>query len=95
MKEILKKKERNVHISKEEFCSDVEILFDELKNSYGAYDYFGEEAFLNAKQAILEKAHTDYDFETLESFMIEEFSKFIKDGHFSINGKNVFIQSKK
>ena len=33
-------------------------VFDELKNSYGAYDYFGEEAFLNAKQTILEKANT-------------------------------------
>ena len=67
MKEILKKKERKC-VNKEEFCYDMEVLFDELKNSYGAYDYFGEEAFL-----------------------IEEFSKFIKDGHFSINGKNVFI----
>lgn len=95
MKEILKKKERNVNISKEEFCSDVEVLFDELKNSYGAYDYFGEEAFLNAKQAILEKANGAYDFETLETFMIGEFSRFIKDGHFSINRKNVFVSQRK
>ena len=90
MKEILKKKERKC-VNKEEFCYDMEVFFDELKNSYGAYDYFGEEAFLNAKQAILEKANSEYEFERLEAFLIEEFSKFIKDGHFSINGKNVFI----
>ena len=42
MKDILKKKERKC-VSKEEFCYDMEVLFDELKNSYGAYDYFGEE----------------------------------------------------
>ena len=91
MKVILQKRERDVSISKEAFCSDIEVLFDKLKNSYGAYDYFGEAAFLNAKHSILEKANTEYDFETLESFMIEEFSKFIKDGHFSINGKSVFV----
>ena len=82
MKAILQKRERNTSVSKEEFCSDIEVLFDELKNSYGGYDYFGEDVFLNAKHAILEKANTEYDFETLESFMIEAFSKFIKDGHF-------------
>lgn len=91
MKAILQKRERNTSVSKEEFCSDIKVLFDELKNSYGGYDYFGEDAFLNAKHAILEKANTEYDFEILESFMIEEFSKFIKDGHFSINDKCVFF----
>ena len=95
MKTILKKRERNVNASKEEFCSDIEVLFEELKNSYGGYDYFGEEAFLNAKHAILKKANEAYDFEKLESFMMEEFSKFVKDGHFSINGKNVFISERK
>ena len=38
MKEILRKKNRNSNIDKAEFVSDIEILFDELKNSYGAYD---------------------------------------------------------
>lgn len=94
MKEILKKKEKRC-VSKDEFCSDIEVLFDELKNSYGAYDDFGEEAFLNAKHAILKKANEEYDFEKLESYMIEEFSKFIKDGHFSISGKNVFVSPRK
>lgn len=95
MKAILQKRERNINVSKEEFCSDIELLFDELKNSYGGYDYFGEKAFVHAKQEILEKANTGYDFEALESFMIEEFSKFIKDGHFSISGKNVFVPQRK
>ena len=95
MKTILRKRERNAGLSKEEFCSDIEVLFDELKNSYGAYEYFGENAFLNAKDAILEKANRGYNFEELESFMIEEFSKFIKDGHFSINDKCVFLPLRK
>jgi hypothetical protein len=55
----------------------------------------GEAAFLNAKHAILEKANRGYNFEELESFMIEEFSKFIKDGHFSINDKCVFLPLRK
>ena len=95
MKTVLQKRERNTSVSKDAFCSDVEVLFEELKNSYGAYDYFGEDAFLSAKRAILEKANTEYDFETLEAFMIEEFSKFIKDGHFSINDKCVFVPQRK
>ena len=95
MKEILIKRIKNPNISKDEFVSDIEVLFQELKNSYGAYDYFGEEAFLNAKRAILKKADDEYDFEKLETFMIEEFSKFIKDGHFSISGKNVFVSPRK
>lgn len=95
MKVILQKRERDTSINIEAFCSDIEVLFDELKNSYGAYDYFGEEAFLNAKHAILEKANAEYDFETLEAFMTEEFSKFIKDGHFSISDKCVFVPQRK
>lgn len=94
MKEILKKRKKRI-VNKEEFCSDIEVLFDELKNSYGAYDYFGEEAFLEAKCAILEKANAEYDFEEMESFLFERFSKFIKDGHFSVNDKSVFVPQRK
>lgn len=90
MKEILRKREKDASISKEAFCSDIEVLFDEFKNSYGAYEYFGEEAFSNAKHAVLEKANTKYDFENLVSLLREELAKFIKDGHFSVDGKCVF-----
>lgn len=89
MKELIQKRERNANISKEEFVSDVEILFAELKNSYGGYDYFGEEAFLNAKQIILQSINEEYDFECAVNIMEKEFSKFIYDGHFSIDGRCV------
>lgn len=92
--EILQKRNRNANVSREEFILDMEVLFEELKNSYGGYDYFGEESFLNAKQAILHEIHTEYDFERVVSFMRDEFSKFIFDGHFSIDGKGVMSQKR-
>ena len=89
MKVILQKRDRNAKVSKEEFCFDMEVLFDELKNSYGAYDYFGEELFLQAKQTVLHAIEKEFKFEDAVSLLKSEFSKFIKDGHFSVDGKFV------
>lgn len=95
VKEILRKKNKNPNIGKAEFISDINVLFEELKNSYGAYDYFGEELFLQAKQNVLCGIEKDYHFEDAVSLLRDEFSKFIKDGHFSIDGKCVTVLERK
>ena len=53
MKELIIKKEKNTAATKAEFIADLDILFDELKNSYGGYEHFGEERFLLAKENVL------------------------------------------
>lgn len=86
MKELIIKKEKNISATKEEFFADVEVLFEELKNSYGGYEYFGEERFLLAKGKILERVSSQYTPETAISVLREELAAFIFDGHFSVDG---------
>lgn len=71
--------------TKEEFIEDVNILFDELKNSYGGYEYFGEERFLLAKENVLKQIENEYSFENAVSALREEFTAFIYDGHFTVD----------
>ena len=86
MKELIIKKEKNTAATKEEFIADLDILFDELKNSYGGYEYFGEERFLHAKENILKQIGNGYSFENAVSALREEFTAFIYDGHFKVDG---------
>ena len=86
MKELIMKKEKNTAATKEEFIADLDILFDELKNSYGGYEYFGEERFLLAKENVLEHVQKEYSLEAAISSLREEFTSFIYDGHFSVDG---------
>lgn len=86
MKELIIKKEKNTVATKEEFIADLNILFDELKNSYGGYEYFGEERFLLAKENVLKQIENEYSFENAVSVLREEFTSFIFDGHFTVDG---------
>lgn len=86
MKELIIKKEKNTVATKEEFIADLDILFDELKNSYGGYEYFGEERFLLAKANIRKQIENGYSFENAVSVLREEFTSFIYDGHFRVDG---------
>lgn len=63
-----------------------EILFDELKNSYGGYEHFGEKRFLLAKENVLKQIENGYSFENAVSVLREEFTSFIYDGHFKVDG---------
>lgn len=77
------------NITKQEAKDDVEVAFNMLKYSYGAYEYFGgDEAFNKAKEDVLKKI----DLMTDEIIAIEDLQNaivkclnFIKDGHFRIN----------
>ena len=86
MKDLIIKKEKNVTATKVEFIADLDILFDELKNSYGGYEYFGEERFLLAKENIVKQLGNGYSFETAVSMLREELTAFIYDGHFAVDG---------
>lgn len=86
MKELIIKKEKNTAATKEEFNADLDILFDELKNSYGGYEHFGEKRFLLAKENVLKQIEDGYSFENAVSVLREEFTSFIYDGHFKVDG---------
>ena len=86
MKELIIKKEKNTAATKAEFIADLDILFDELKNSYGGYEHFGEERFLLAKENVLRQIENGYAFENAVSVLREEFTSFIYDGHFKVDG---------
>ena len=86
MKELIIKKEKNTASTKEEFIADLDILFDEMKNSYGGYEYFGEERFLLAKENVLKQIEKEFSFENAISVLREEFTSFIYDGHFTVDG---------
>lgn len=86
MKELIIKKEKNTAATKEEFIADLDILFDELKNSYGGYEYFGEERFLLAKENVRKQMENGYSFEHAISVLRDEFTAFIYDGHFTVDG---------
>ena len=85
MKELITKKDKNIMATKSEFIADLDILFDELKNSYGGYEYFGEERFLLAKENVLKQIENEYSFENAVSALREEFTAFIYDGHFTVD----------
>ena len=85
MKELIIKKEKNITATKEEFIADLDILFDELKNSYGGYEYFGEERFLLAKENVRKQMENGYSFEHAISVLRDEFTAFIYDGHFTVD----------
>ena len=86
MKTLFLKKEKKTAATRAEFIADLDILFDELENSYGGYEYFGEERFLVAKENVLKQIENGYCFEKAVSILREEFTSFIFDGHFSVDG---------
>jgi len=85
MKELITKKDKNTAATKEEFIADLDILFDEMKNSYGGYEYFGEERFLIAKENVRKQMEIGYSFEHAVFILREELTAFIYDGHFTVD----------
>ena len=84
-KTLLKKKEKNYNITKQQFVEDIECLFDVLKSSYGMYEYFGEDKFLNAQKDILQELRENF-FETADAIEIvkKHLYSFVHDGHFTV-----------
>lgn len=67
---------------------DIEVLFNSLQSSYGAYYYFGgDDAFESAKEAILKQCDEQKELTSnqLMKLLLEHLA-FIQDGHFSIFG---------
>lgn len=83
MERLLKKQALDPSVSKGGFRDDVDCLFDVLKEAYGLYDHFGEEAFLNARRRIMEELEP-FEFSEAVSGVKRVFSEFIRDGHFQI-----------
>ena len=59
MEQLLIKQSLNPLINRDQFIEDVECLFSVLKDSYGLYEFYGDERFLRAKTAILNNLCTD------------------------------------
>lgn len=71
--------------------SDVNFLFDSLRQNYGLYEYFGgEEVFEPARSRVLEqcKENKQMDASKLETLLVQELS-FIEDNHFILGSDNM------
>jgi len=89
MNPLLQKQEINYRVSREEFLSDMDSLFDVLRDAYGLYEYFGHDAFAAAKAKIVKGVNEGaFDAKRAISFTPAVFTSFIKDGHFRIGPGN-------
>lgn len=89
MNKLLIRQPINENVPINDFLEDIDCLFDVLKASYGLYDYFGEEQFLAAKSAIIQKIMSvPFEFEKAVSIVKDVFSSFIQDGHFQIGSSS-------
>lgn len=85
MNELLIKKDINLKISKEEFLEDIDCLFEVLQTSYGLYEYFGHERFVEARNTAIHRLdEAPFEVNNAVSILKYEFALFIKDGHFRI-----------
>lgn len=76
-------------LTAEQAIEDVTFLFEALYNCYSMYDYFGgTEIFDEAENRILEEieGREVITGEELQDLILKN-AAFIKDGHFSVNGK--------
>lgn len=90
MNQLLIKRALNHQVTKQEFCKDIECLFEVLRDSYGLYDYFGHKTFLTSKTEFFHRLDTeDFDLQTAIEQLKDVFSAFIRDGHFAINPNNI------
>lgn len=79
-----------------EAAEDANLIFKVLKDCYGAYYYFGgDEVFEKAKKQVLLDCETDGENLTVGSLreFIRTNLRFVKDGHFLINGEPVFSKA--
>lgn len=85
MNPLLQKQEINYRVSRKEFLSDMDSLFDVLRDAYGLYEYFGHDAFAAAKAQIVKGVKEGaFDAKKAISLVTVVFTSFIKDGHFRI-----------
>lgn len=88
MNKLLIKQDIHFQINKEAFLEDIDCLFKVLQTSYGLYDYFGPERFMEAQSAVVHRLDiVPFEAENAVSILKQELSSFIKDGHFSIGPK--------
>lgn len=78
-------------LSQQQILEDITYLFDAFHDMYGPYEYFGgAEVFNTVENEIKEEVK---EYETLQAKDLEELLlkrlQFIKDGHFSINKKDL------
>ncbi len=75
-------------LTRAEALEDVDLFFRALHYSYGAYYYFGEEAFQKAEDAIRAElaSYRTIKWEQLVSLMYSHLL-FVRDGHFVIAGR--------
>lgn len=94
MNKLLIQHSLNVHISKEEFVEDINCLFQNMKELYGMYEYYGNHVFDNAYNEIINTINNRSNFRFYESVeVIKQELAFIRDGHFHI-GEHKEITSK-
>ena len=78
-------------LSQQQILEDITYLFNAFHDMYGPYEYFGgAEVFNTVENEIKEEVK---EYETLQAKDLEELLlkrlQFIKDGHFSINKKDL------
>ena len=95
MKELIVKRQKNMDATKAEFVVDLDILFSELKNSYGGYEHFGEERFLLAKENVLNQLENGYSYENAVSVLRDELTAFVYDGHFKVDDVPLLHRNRK
>ena len=81
---LLKQKDRVYSVTKEQAMEDAEYLWKAFASAYGGYYYFGDEAFKNAHQQVLNdicasKGNT-ISYDQFDKIMNRAYS-FIKDDH--------------
>ena len=94
MSDLLVKQPLNTNVTKEHFIEDINCLFQNLKELYGMYDYYGQHRFDNSLIEIITKINSNNTFSFYESLnIVKKTLSFIKDGHFYI-GENKETSSK-
>ncbi len=72
-------------ITADEGRADVEYLFHILKSAYGAYNYFGDSAFEQAKATVLDWLSTGKTFRQADfGEQLAQALGFVRDGHFVV-----------
>jgi len=85
------------YVNSDQLAEDVETIFQLLKETYGAYYYFGgDQVFNPVKQQILDeikllRSDTKIAPSTLESLLVAHLSSIIKDSHFEIGTSRINV----
>ena len=75
------------NISREDFREDVDCLFQILRESYGGYDHFGHENFLQVRDAVMADIAGIFDFHAAVDGLRARLMGLVKDGHFSVGAE--------